>query len=48
MVGKLKFYNLSARKSVTTDKYKIVTSKGRKLAVATSGTTKMYRVLPKK
>jgi hypothetical protein len=45
---KLKFYNLAQRKPVTTDKYKIVNRHGHKLAVATMGKTKMYRVLPKK
>jgi len=31
---KLKFYDVKGKKSFTTDKYKVVTKKGRKFAVA--------------
>jgi len=36
MAEKLKFYDLAAKKSFTTDKYKIVTKNGRKRAIAIS------------
>ena len=46
---KLKFYDVKAKKSFQTDKYKTVTKKGRRFAVTTSpGGTKAYRILGKK
>jgi hypothetical protein len=42
---RLKFYNLALKKPVTTDRYKFVTKHGHKLAVATDGKTKMYRIV---
>ena len=46
--SRMKFYNVRAKHSVTTDKYKQMTSNGRKFAVAiASDGTKMYRIMPK-
>ena len=44
----LKFYDLKKRKSFTTNKYKIVTKKGRKfaIAIAPSG-AQSYRIVAK-
>jgi hypothetical protein len=34
MAEKIKFYDLKAKKSFTTDKYKVVVKKGKRFAVA--------------
>lgn len=49
MASKLKFYDLRAKKSFTTDKYNLKTKKGRNFAVAknASGGTS-WRILGKK
>jgi len=46
---KLKFYDLKAKKAFTSDKYKLVTKKGRNFAVckAPSGVDS-YRIVAKK
>jgi hypothetical protein len=48
MAEKLKFYDLKARKSFTSDKYKLVTKSGRNFAVckAPSGVDS-YRIVAK-
>jgi hypothetical protein len=44
----LKFYDLKKKKSFVTEKYKVVTVKGRKAALATAPSgVKAYRFLPK-
>lgn len=49
MANKLKFYDLRAKKSFTTDKYTLKTKSGRNFAVAktASGST-AWRILAKK
>ena len=42
----LKFYDVKAKKSFSTDKYKIVTKKGRKFAVAKAPSgIESYRII---
>lgn len=48
MVGTLKFYDLSKKKAFTTDKYKLVTKKGRNFAVAINPSGKeSWRIVAK-
>jgi len=45
---KLKFYDVKAKKSFMTDKYKMVTKKGRKFAVAKAPSgIEAYRIVSK-
>lgn len=48
MATELKFYDLRARKSFMTNKYKVVVKKGRKFAVATAPSgVPSYRIMGK-
>ncbi|MFW6121617.1 MAG: hypothetical protein ACOC80_12060 [Petrotogales bacterium] len=48
MAKRLKFYDLKAKKSFNTDKYRIVTRKGRRFAVAKAPSgAESWRILGK-
>ncbi len=50
MAEKLKFYDIKAKKSFTTNKFKVVNKKGRRFAVAKSPLTGImaHRIMKKK
>jgi hypothetical protein len=49
MAEKIKFYDLKAKKSFTTDKYKVVVKKGKRFAVAKAPSgIDSWRILGKK
>jgi hypothetical protein len=47
-MASMKFYNMKTKKSITTSNYKPTIIKGKKMAVATVGGTKMYAMMKSK